>query len=70
MEIPAQPANHSGKLGLLLKYPCKGEIGKAKGKIEGEEKEGKRKGKTKREHLLPHNVMLLHLALLSVLDSP
>lgn len=22
MEIPVQPANHSGKLALLLKYPC------------------------------------------------
>lgn len=56
MEIPVQPADHSGKLALLLKYPCwekgeekmeerrggKGEGGKVRGE---EEKRRKRRAR-------------------------
>lgn len=43
MEIPVQPANHSGKLALLLKYPC-WEKGKRRWR-RGGRKGGRREGK-------------------------
>ena len=49
MEIPVQPANHFGKLALLLKYPCwekreeKMEERRKWGRIEGREEEKRRK---------------------------
>lgn len=40
MEIPVQPANHSGKLALLLKHPCWG-----RGRKKTEERTGGKRGR-------------------------
>ena len=64
MEIPVQPANHSGKLALLLKYPCWGR-GRKKteerrgGKGEGGRGGGKKRGGEREEDGGEHKSTLL-----------